>query len=388
MGKSKVKCSKCGDRHYPPTGKKCRFVQELQQPDAVQGVSNEHSIDTQSSNVNGSAASLRSPPKVNGNSTKRDSVVNSTKEQQSPLGEPSTSETSIQEAILFQLQKVNQRLDRVESQVNSATGPRRTQEQSRTKLSSTSNPFQVLSRDKTVESDSEFSDDFSDVPPIREIRSSKAIQRSVDKTLSNLDRATDSGNAKEKFKSKRGGVEVVVSRKVAWPHEHILGGANRQRLTYDQLNIMQFVQGFIKNVIDEPDSELREHMLLYLSELMEDANDFSWQNAKAAHAVLCCEMERGSLGWQDTHRIDRIRRAHAQRHSVGRQTLGKPQEFVRKPWFCKNYQMGTCQSPKDHEVNGRLHRHICAHCLNLGKYLNHPEKDCFALKRQKQAKNE
>ena len=28
---------------------------------------------------------------------------------------------------------------------------------------------------------------------------------------------------------------------------------------------------------------------------MSDATDFSWQNAKAAHAVLRCDMERGAI---------------------------------------------------------------------------------------------
>ena len=34
-------------------------------------------------------------------------------------------------------------------------------------------------------------------------------------------------------------------------------------------------------------------MIQYMGELMEDATDFSWQGAKAAHAVLLCEFERG-----------------------------------------------------------------------------------------------
>ena len=34
-------------------------------------------------------------------------------------------------------------------------------------------------------------------------------------------------------------------------------------------------------------------MLYYLADIMSDATDFSWQNAKAAHAVLLCDMERG-----------------------------------------------------------------------------------------------
>ena len=35
-------------------------------------------------------------------------------------------------------------------------------------------------------------------------------------------------------------------------------------------------------------------MLVYLSDLMEDATDLLWTNAKAAHAALMCEMERRS----------------------------------------------------------------------------------------------
>ena len=37
-------------------------------------------------------------------------------------------------------------------------------------------------------------------------------------------------------------------------------------------------------------------MLYYLTDIMSDATDFSWQNAKAAHAVLLCDMERGGGG--------------------------------------------------------------------------------------------
>ena len=44
---------------------------------------------------------------------------------------------------------------------------------------------------------------------------------------------------------------------------------------------------------------------------MKDATHFTWSNAKAAHAVLLCEMERGVLDWSHTSRIERIRRAHA-----------------------------------------------------------------------------
>ena len=36
----------------------------------------------------------------------------------------------------------------------------------------------------------------------------------------------------------------------------------------------------------------KDTMVSYLADLMEDGTDFSWQGAKAAHAVLMCKMER------------------------------------------------------------------------------------------------
>ena len=45
-----------------------------------------------------------------------------------------------------------------------------------------------------------------------------------------------------KNKSKRGGnVEVLVKRRVAWPQDAILGGLTKQRISYDQLSLTQFI---------------------------------------------------------------------------------------------------------------------------------------------------
>ena len=55
----------------------------------------------------------------------------------------------------------------------------------------------------------------------------------------------------------------------------------------------------------------------YLIALLDDSNDFSWQAAKASHAVLLCRMEQGEvISWSETDKIDRIRRANAQRHVI------------------------------------------------------------------------
>ena len=128
-------------------------------------------------------------------------------------------------------------------------------------------------------------------------------------------------------------------------------------------------------------------MLNYLSDLMEDANDFSWHGAKAAHAVLMCDMERRAVTWDDTACINRVRWAHAQKHVSNFRNFAKNGEMINKrPWFCTLYQSGACTYAKDHESNGKLHRHICANCLDKGRQLNHPEKDClFSKNSQKRA---
>ena len=221
------------------------------------------------------------------------------------------------------------------------------------------------------------------------LKSSKDIQQQVDSRLRELEECSFvQGNQKQKLKSKRGGnVDCIVSKKVAWPHDSILGGTTKQRLSYDQLTWSQWVQGFARNILDEKSQKTREIMLTYLCDLMEDTTDFSWQGAKASHAVLLCEMERGAVTWSDTGRIDRIRRAHAQKHVTTSRFFCRSNDCGNKrPWFCKFFQSGTCSHSKDHETNGRLHRHICAHCLENGRQLNHSEKDCRAKKSSKTSK--
>ena len=78
--------------------------------------------------------------------------------------------------------------------------------------------------------------------------------------------------------------------------------------------------GFGRIMKEEKNSEIKDSMLDYLVSLLDDANDFSWDAAKASHAVLLCRMEQGEIkDYTELHKIDRIRRAHAQRHSYSSQ---------------------------------------------------------------------
>ena len=299
--------------------------------------------------------------------------------------------------ILQQLKCMNTRLEAVEEQVAEVRSDkqvkrRRTDEQS--KISTCGNNFVTVKKSvKNLQNSSSESDSdahsHGNLPNLATLRSSADIQHRVDSRLRQLERMQQTaGNDNNKIKSKTGGaVDVVVKHKVAWPHEAILGGVNRSRVTYDQLSLSQWVQGFVRNILDESDHGRHERMLSYMSDLMEDATDFSSQGAKDAHAVLCCELERGSVTWEDVDRINHIRRAHAQKHvSQGSKSWNKS-DSAHKPWFCKFFQNGSCTFTKDHEVAGRLHKHVCARCLQQGRLLNHPEKDCVMVKKNTVPKN-
>ena len=90
---------------------------------------------------------------------------------------------------------------------------------------------------------------------------------------------------------------------------------------------------------------------------MEDAIDFSWQAAKASHAVLLCRMEESKVERHETYKLDRIRRAHAQRGV--RQNSGggggtKQARSEPKTTACRFYQRGLCHHQKDHKTGGVL----------------------------------
>ena len=276
---------------------------------------------------------------------------------------------------------MNMRQDDVEQRVQH-TGGHSKDKKDNSKLSthvkkcfkSEKSKVQVSSTDSELSSDEE-------IPCLSFLKSSKAVQKRVNERLAEIESSSKlEGNEQSKTKSKRGGgTDVVVTKKVTWPQHSILSGTTKQRVTYDQLSLVQFVQGFTCNIIDESNEKIRERMLWYLNDLMEDAADFGWSSAKASHAVLLCEMERGTVDWLNTQCIDCIRRTHAQKYS-NRQNWGRTYKHKR-PWFCKLYQQGQCTHVKDHEMGGKTHKHVCSFCLSQGCTLPHPEKAFNFLKK-------
>ena len=214
--------------------------------------------------------------------------VNSAKNSESDM------QQLINARILDQLEKIGHRLDKIENKVCKKTSDKAKIKNSDNKgAKAKKGPMQNCILQKPDQQSS--------------VVDERLLQLKVDQRLQELSDLAKSGTF-QKIKSQRGGsVDVLIKNRVRWPHEYVLSGLSKERVSYDQLNVTQWVAGFGRTMRDESDPDLKQHMLDYLIALMDDANDFSWTSAKASHAVLLCRMEQGEVeDFSDTFAIDRI----------------------------------------------------------------------------------
>ena len=264
--------------------------------------------------------------------------------------------------ILFQLDAIGKRLNVIESKCVPKS-------RSRVKKS-VCKPIAASSNLTVSQGEADLQEK---LPNLQTMRHDRIIQEQVENRLKELSGLTKKG-IDSKIKSQRGGsVDVYVNQRVKWPHEFVLAGTSKDRLNYNQLNITQWMAGFCRIMRDEESSQTRGHMLNYLIALLDDSNDFSWQAAKASHAVLLCRMEQGEIAsWAETDKIDQIRRANAQRHIPGSLSNTGGQNFKKqgqtyqknaKSMPCVYFNDNSCSFTKHHKTKGVFYRHICSSCF-------------------------
>ena len=129
----------------------------------------------------------------------------------------------------------------------------------------------------------------------------------------------------------------------------------------------------LKGALDLEESD-RLKNLHYLADLLQDASDFSFDNAKACHAVVLTTMEHDKVSWQDTSDLDRFRRQHAQVHSKpGQNTQNNKGKRLansdNKDMPCKYFNDGYCSKSDTHLTKGTWYLHICKgdHALSSRK---------------------
>ena len=70
---------------------------------------------------------------------------------------------------------------------------------------------------------------------------------------------------RDKIKSQRGGsVDVFVTNRVKWPHEYVLSGQTKDRITYNQLSSIQWMTGFCRTIREESDLKIIKSLCLIM----------------------------------------------------------------------------------------------------------------------------
>ena len=128
-------------------------------------------------------------------------------------------------------------------------------------------------------------------------------------------------------------------------------------------------------------------MLLYVSDLLQNALDLGWPVAKGSYKVLMTEMETTELSWDDLGAVQSLRQQYTQRNLRPNPPNGNSHSskstFAGVKKVCPHYQTGTCAMDSDHKTGNIHYRHICAYCFNtISKPFPHREQECRRKKGQ------
>ena len=215
------------------------------------------------------------------------------------------------------------------------------------------------------------------IPSMQTLRQSADINRQVQQRYHELEEASRL--------SIQGNLDLLIEAltkkqknekiKVKWPQDLAFVGTMRKRPTYDPLTTCQWMLGYLRIRQEETDANIREHMIEYLTELMQGACDYSWESAKGGHSVLLHRMADGVVVWGQVKEVQKIRKRVAQTTATqSQEKYNKNQKAVP----CLRYNKGTCLRTSDHEWQNLMLKHMCQFChTQFNKVEHHARKDCW-----------
>lgn len=327
--KKDVYCGKCGGHHARPVGKKCTI---------------------ENSTVGSSNLSIQHPDTVE------------------PL--PTHQPAGI-DAVLSKLEQIEARQELFASQL--------------ARLESHRSPHPHASTP-----DKQTFENFNDegiVPSLDFLRNANAVQEEVARRLRLLDTDLHTAAGKNLNSTKSGRFRTFnnnITKYVQWPQENVFIGASRKPVNYDDLNPQQLVLGHLITAMSPANASDRDHMINYLIKLLRESIDGDYESSKGGHACVLHELEKGSVVWSDTQKIDEIRLLYS-RKVTSKDSIKRPLENNQtvKKVVCNYFNKGKCVKSSDHIVNNVLYRHVCSHCYRLtSKFYNHSEMSCNRKDRQ------
>ena len=186
MGKSKYMCSKCDEKHYPPTGKKCQRQRDSIEQGMVSKKSTGKGKKSHGSEVGGLDSSSYSHGSPSWRSADVTPGASAATYSEYDTSEEDRPQDTVQHKILKELQRVNTRLDAIEYRMDNSSSS-----QLKPKLSSPSVRVKKSVKSKTkvrlLSSDSSSDSDDSNMPNVNSLRTSRLIQKKVDERLAQLE---------------------------------------------------------------------------------------------------------------------------------------------------------------------------------------------------------
>lgn len=190
-------------------------------------------------------------------------------------------------------------------------------------------------------------------------------------------KATFSKKGKPKKSGRVRTTEEVVVQNVAWPHFHVYRGAARDPAAFDDLQVDEFVFGYLQDVLETSTGSRRENMIKHLADLMGDSLEYGWQSARNSHGIILQKMETGRLSWKSMETLTAIRGKYSRLKAADSQpNTTKKDSGFKGPLFCIPFQEGRCKQTDDHVTSRGRVMHICAHCCKHGFAYRHPESEC------------
>ena len=253
------------------------------------------------------------------------------------------------------------------TQVNNSTLGHRGQDSSSGTASGESQAYRGVSTQEATD---------TVIPSLQALRNSAEIHRKVNARYQELE---DSNQIEQ------GSLELLLQTlhkkvtndkpKVKWAQDLAFVGTLRRRPMDEQLTLSQWLLGFLRIRQGEQDPQVKENMIEYLTELAQDACDYSWDAAKGAHSVLLHRMGDGVLTWSNLKDIQKIRKRYAQTTSA-QSRPDKSKSLKVLP--CIQYNKGMCNRPSEHEWKNMLLKHMCQYCFTQNNRVEaHTKKDCW-----------
>ena len=151
-----------------------------------------------------------------------------------------------------------------------------------------------------------------DFPELQTVNQTACIHEKVQARYNELEKANVQGKgAVQELVEFLGSNDNKSKEKGQWPQDHVYMGVRGLKPTYEQLNELAWMLGFLRQRQIEKDETIKENMIEYLIELLQESLDFGWPAAKGAHHVLVHSIIDRLTSWADLESVKKIRERFA-----------------------------------------------------------------------------